>query len=439
MPRTLRCISTKRKKTGKGTVPKSKASSNTLHGEDFTVIAIDILALDSIVDGELIPADEIEYTHQSWNGRAVLDRIVPENQINHPRALESHGFGQLFRVRIEDGFLRADAWLSPKRAEGIGKPDLIAACQDGAVRISPVVSCTLVDRSGTKDGASYNKSWESVSPFYVAVLSNETTSAALTSQSSPTAHVQAHVAERAFIAEHRSRPRTTTGTQTISANASQSRNVSHPIINQPSAPIGATTMPSAVSQHLSQHIDLLSLPPMAFEILSAKSRYADVYARMGHGREETIDHLFVKHLAQLRCMAGLTQKDLAEEMNVTPQTVSNWETKTSRPNFETKAAAVEACLSIALDSASTDLDRAFRANAESAETSDAADVADFLDRMTKYLFPRRGVALARFLATQARENDHSRPDPHGVEVPNVWEQARQLRREREQAEERKRK
>lgn len=169
-------------------------------------------------------------------------------------------------------------------------------------------------------------------------------------------------------------------------------------------------MPSAVTRHLNQYINLITLPPTAQGVLYSSSETAEADAQTGHGREETIDHLFSNHLAHLRCMAGLTQKDLAEQLNVTPQSCSNWETKTSRPNFETKAAAVEACLSIALESASADLDRAFRANAESAETSDAADVADFLDRMTKYLFPRRGVALARFLATRARENDHSELD-----------------------------
>jgi transcriptional regulator with XRE-family HTH domain len=84
---------------------------------------------------------------------------------------------------------------------------------------------------------------------------------------------------------------------------------------------------------------------------------------------------FSKNLQYIRTLAGITQEQMAEQLNVSRQSVSKWESGISFPEMDT---ILKIC-----DLYDTDLDTLLRGSVENSKMTDTVGYNDFMDRYTR--------------------------------------------------------
>ena len=84
---------------------------------------------------------------------------------------------------------------------------------------------------------------------------------------------------------------------------------------------------------------------------------------------------FSKNLQYIRTHANITQEQLAEQLGVSRQSVSKWESGISFPEMET---ILKIC-----DLYDTDLDTLLRGSVETSKMTDTVGYNDFMDRYTR--------------------------------------------------------
>lgn len=94
---------------------------------------------------------------------------------------------------------------------------------------------------------------------------------------------------------------------------------------------------------------------------------------------------FSKNLQYIRTHAGITQEQMAEQLNVSRQSVSKWESDISFPEMDT---ILKIC-----DLYDTDLDTLLRGSVETSKMTDAVGYDDFMNRYTRRITFAVGAIL----------------------------------------------
>lgn len=418
-------------------------------GEEHLVVPCVALVGDEVVYGmnadgpELVPADELELSTLGWSGRPILTDH-PANSTataNDPRTLESLQFGQIFNPRFTKGCLQVEAWLGRKRAKKVdGAPEIIARCERGEmVELSIGAIISLVKEKGTTNGKSWSARWESIMPDHLAIGLNGSKGAcniemgcganrslkfseaprqmrASRSTIANPAVPRLSATEAGYAAENRARNNAVTATSTATAPATP-RTTSAAIppaqvaISNPPATIGANDMERILHGAFTRALAAQQGGPLLDQVfgaldrltLSAQSGF--LRGRMatltGANRHRDIDQLFYNHLPDLRTAAGLTQKTLADQLGLTSQTVSNYETHTTNPPETVRDAVVYHLMTRIM----TRLDQEIPIPEN--RTDEAYGVYVMLSNLKRFLFLGRSPQMPA-------EGGGKRPDPHGI-------------------------
>ena len=102
---------------------------------------------------------------------------------------------------------------------------------------------------------------------------------------------------------------------------------------------------------------------------------------------------FSENLQYIRSQAGITQEQLAEQLDVSRQSVSKWESGTSFPEMDT---LLRIC-----DLYDVTLDTLLRGSVEASSVSDTAQYDAFMNRFSKRISGSVGAIIAAVAAAVA--------------------------------------
>lgn len=153
--------------------------SESLDGVEHLVIPVIALFGGAVVfpmgaEGyELVPAEELYASQESWNGRPVTIDHPTSGSANDPRTLSAQCFGSIFYTRFANNKLKMEAWLDPLKAARLGgdAQRVIARIQNGEmVEVSVGARIAPVARQGSAGGKEYRVMWTEIEGDHLAML-----------------------------------------------------------------------------------------------------------------------------------------------------------------------------------------------------------------------------------------------------------------------------
>lgn len=128
---------------------------------------------------EFVPLSTLSIAPQGWNGRPTVHGHPVRNgkqvSANDPDILAAHGFGQIFKSRLEGDRLLMEAWVDPIRAAAVGGDKFVARLQSGdPIEVSVGAYVTTEQREGDYQGKPYKAVWKEIVPDHLAFLPNGT-------------------------------------------------------------------------------------------------------------------------------------------------------------------------------------------------------------------------------------------------------------------------
>jgi len=151
--------------------------NDNMNGQDYIVVPL-VMAIDGVVMNEALVPQE-EFCPEAWNGRPVTIGHPQVNGMdvsaNDPDILQKYSVGQLFNCKIEDGKLKAEAWVDPKRCEAISQAGVVAMLRDktGCLDVSTGYFCEEQKIKGSSKGKEYFEIHRDLKPDHLALLPNE--------------------------------------------------------------------------------------------------------------------------------------------------------------------------------------------------------------------------------------------------------------------------
>lgn len=142
----------------------------------------------------------------------------------------------------------------------------------------------------------------------------------------------------------------------------------------------------------------------------------------GAGRHLDIDTLFSNHLTDLRTAAGLTQKQLGDQLGVTDQTISNWTTGQTCPQPAVRDAAIHHLITRTM----TRMDQEMPIPED--RIDEALAIYQTLSTMKRYLFLGRSPQIPAEMRANAGAAEQPVADPL-----KSWSSAIAIRKFRENA------
>ena len=157
--------------------------AETWNGRSYFV-AQTVAVISKVLNGELLPADEVSMFTEAWNGRPVPLRHPQVNGLfvsaNSPQVLEEFNIGFFFNARSEPHPLGArlvgEIWLDEQIIEqkgGAALDGLNTLRQGGQVEVSTAYFCLVSDESGEFNGEPYSGVQYNVKPDHVAFLPDQ--------------------------------------------------------------------------------------------------------------------------------------------------------------------------------------------------------------------------------------------------------------------------
>lgn len=154
----------------------SLVTTQTMDGHDYLVAPV-VAIRAGVLNGELVPAAEIEKSVILWN-----DAPLP---INHPMlngtevsarsldVIKDAVVGRLYNVHYEDGRLKGELWVDVEKAEALGGEALVILERLRGNEPLEVSTCYYADLefvSGTFQGTEYNAIQHNLRPDHLALL-----------------------------------------------------------------------------------------------------------------------------------------------------------------------------------------------------------------------------------------------------------------------------
>lgn len=155
---------------------KSEIKRQKYEGREYIVVPVIMAKSDVVMNDAVLP--ESEYFPDAWNGVPVTVGH-PSNDdgsflsANSPKTLTEWAIGRIFNVRVEDGALRAEAWIEVARANKV-YPDLVQRLVDGdQIDVSTGYFADSENSSGVLFGQDYHMIHKNVRPDHLAFLPDE--------------------------------------------------------------------------------------------------------------------------------------------------------------------------------------------------------------------------------------------------------------------------
>lgn len=148
----------------------------TFDGREWLVVPV-VAVVQGVLNGELVPADEIARSLPSWDGRPVTVGHPRDNvdyiSANSPGVLEEWGAGYLFNCGFEDERLKGEMWLDLSKAARTGGNLAAAVARFEAGQTTEVSTGYWRDvqsRAGSWNGRPYTAVQANILPDHLAIL-----------------------------------------------------------------------------------------------------------------------------------------------------------------------------------------------------------------------------------------------------------------------------
>ena len=168
--------------------PEMAFTLNTITGEVTTrswrgvehLVAPVVAIVAGVLKGELVPAEELQTTTGSWNGRPITLAHPKDDgggyiSANDPAVLDKFQIGHLFAAEFDGNKLRGEAWIDIARANSMGPSGahLILSLQAGTpVEVSTAYFRQLVGPGGTFNDVKYGGTALDLKPDHLAILTD---------------------------------------------------------------------------------------------------------------------------------------------------------------------------------------------------------------------------------------------------------------------------
>lgn len=153
----------------------------TLRKETFDgkphIVAPVVAAVEGVLNGSLLTAEEMGKYVQAWNGIPV-PVMHPESSgqsvsANSPQVIDERTVGRFFNARMDSGRLKGEIWINLEKAEKVA-PGMIEAMQGGEVfEVSTAYWSDMDPARGSFSGNSYNGVYTNLRPDHLALLPGE--------------------------------------------------------------------------------------------------------------------------------------------------------------------------------------------------------------------------------------------------------------------------
>lgn len=101
------------------------AQTRRIKHDGVEYLVVPVVALKAgLLNGEQVPADEVDAFPESWNGRPVVVGHPEQDGVkvsaNSPSILSHIGLGQLYNANADNGKLKAEMWIDVAKAKRLG-------------------------------------------------------------------------------------------------------------------------------------------------------------------------------------------------------------------------------------------------------------------------------------------------------------------------------
>jgi len=134
-----------------------------------------VMLKETVVNGALVKADAL--VAEAWNGVPVtVSHPTDKGQAvsaNSPKTLEKWQVGTIFNAKVEEGKLKAEAWVDIDLADSLA-PGLVKALRSGAAMdVSTGYFTTAQKNAGEYEGRPYTEVHSELKPDHLALLPDE--------------------------------------------------------------------------------------------------------------------------------------------------------------------------------------------------------------------------------------------------------------------------
>lgn len=163
----------------------NRSSTDPVRTEEFegrTHYVFPVVAVkEKVLNGELLPAEEIAEFVQSWNGVPVTidhprDAYGLPVVANSPETLEAYSVGRLFNVYYEDKRLKGELWIDEEKVKKVGE-DAIKALDllrsGGPLEVSTGYFAESEFAMGSFNGDAFEGIQHNLRPDHLALLPND--------------------------------------------------------------------------------------------------------------------------------------------------------------------------------------------------------------------------------------------------------------------------
>lgn len=162
---------------------KLKTRKEKLDGVEYLVAPV-VMVKEQVLNGEFLPAEEIEKSAVGWNGRPVVvyhpkDEGGRDTIANDPEVIPKYEVGRVYNAEYEPKTtkLKAEVWIDISRAKRKNKDtkmalSMIENSEHLEVSTGYVVN-DRVEEEGTFDGIEFNAIQKDILPDHLALLPEE--------------------------------------------------------------------------------------------------------------------------------------------------------------------------------------------------------------------------------------------------------------------------
>lgn len=154
------------------TVATTEVRTEQLDGKEW-LVAPCVAIVAGVLNGLLVPADEIMISTMSWNGRSIPVHHPNTDTANEPMTVQNQVIGYFYAANFDTDRLKGEMWLDVAKAQNLGgdAATVIEAVQNGEmVEVSTAYWAYTTSQSGEYNGVPYSGITTHILPDHIAVL-----------------------------------------------------------------------------------------------------------------------------------------------------------------------------------------------------------------------------------------------------------------------------
>lgn len=161
----------------KQNVDMKHVRNETHEGKQYMVVPVVMMVAGAHYNGGLVT--EEEFLPQTWNGRPVTighpEKGGQHMSANDPEMESQFTVGKLYNAKIEDGKLKAEAWIDITKCNSLGRSDVVKMLKDKSAEldVSTGYYCDSFEQNGEHNGKEYTEIHRNLKPDHLALLPDE--------------------------------------------------------------------------------------------------------------------------------------------------------------------------------------------------------------------------------------------------------------------------